>query len=80
MQPLHFNPAPILPIFLGMNTPDYPALSAKLTQHSQLLCDKCGLTVLRHADQDQGKPCLKDCPARTLLRNAKMILSDFVPR
>ena len=77
MQPLHFTRAPILPIFLSMDIPDYRALSAKLTQQSQMMCDKCGLTILRRANQ--SKPCLNTCPARTLLRNAEMILSDIVP-
>ena len=67
----------LTPIFMGMNTPDYPALSAKLTQQSQSMCAKCGLTIMRPTNQ--SKPCLEDCPARAMLRNAEKILSDYIP-
>ncbi|HEY9078621.1 hypothetical protein [Magnetovibrio sp.] len=58
-----------------MTIPDYPALSAKLTQQSNAMCSTCGLTVLRK--DGRNKPCMEDCPARILLRNAEVILRDY---
>lgn len=58
-----------------MNTPDYPSLSAKLMRHSQELCNKCELTVLR--GQGQSKPCQADCPSQALLQSAKSILENM---
>jgi len=76
MHFLQFARALLAPIFINMNTPDYPALSAKLTQQSHAMCEKCGLTVLRNANQ--SKSCRHECPAHTLLRSAEKILSDYI--
>jgi len=76
MQHLHCTYCAIILIFVSMNVPDYPKLSAKLAQQSQAMCRKCGLTVLRQADR--AKPCVNDCPAQTLMRNAERVLRDFI--